>query len=291
MSSLKFEPIQPWIGAEVQGVDLREPLSPDTLRELRAAWEKYRVLVFRDQELTHEQHKAFAAAFGTLEVHPALGLPEHPEIVPIQIKPGMALERQLQDWHTDVTYMERPPGGAFLYAHVIPSIGGDTAFVNTVKAFEKLDESMKERLRGLRAIHAPDFENYINDPERLRELHAKNPPIEHPVVIEHPTTGEECLYVNEHFTRSIVGLSESDSRSLLQQLYHHLLTHPEFQMRVRWQRHTLVMWDERATQHYAVTDYDEPRYLERVMIAGERPRASTRGKVAQQRPVAIAASR
>jgi len=268
MNNITFKPIEPWIGAVVSGVNLTNPLDQKTISALKVGLAKNRVLVFHGQDISREQHVAMARAFGEPEPHPSLSVEGYPEIVPIQQKTDMPLYGQLGDWHTDVTYKVVPPKVAILRGFTIPQVGGSTGFVNTVRAYATLDEATRSRLRGLKAVHAPDFENYITDPERLKSLQSQNPAVEHPVVIKHPVTGEEILYVNEHFTKRIVGMREEESRSLLDRLFFHL-THLEFQMRVKWKENTVVMWDERSTLHYAVADYSEPRYLERILVKGE----------------------
>ena len=267
---IRFSPVQPYVGAEVVGVDLSQPQTADAIAQLRAGWLKYKVLIFRDQNITRGQQLQFGKAFGVPERHPAFGEQDIPEVLAIREQPG----KTMGEWHTDVTYVEAPPSGALLHAIELPKIGGDTIFVNTAAAYEKLDDDTKRRIASLQAEHAPGFErnfNIIKDAERVRALTQANPPHQHPVVTVHPETGEKVLFVNEYFTTRIVGLEEAESERLLAHLFTHI-KRPEYQLRVQWELHTVVFWDERATQHYAVMDYSEPRRLDRVTLSGTRPR-------------------
>ena len=263
-------PIQPHIGAEVVGIDLRTPLSKEMAGELRAAWLKHKVLVFRNQDITRGQNLALGRAFGTPERHPAFGEPDYPEVIAIKPRPG----KTVGEWHTDVTYSPAPPSGAMLHAIELPGIGGDTIFANTAIAYERLDEATKARIADLTAEHAPGFErNFdpVKDAEQIRKLSLANPPRQHPVVTVHPETGERVLFVNEYFTTRIIGLSKQESDALLDLLFTQI-KRPEYQLRVRWEKHMIVFWDERATQHYAIADYTEMRHLDRVTLSGTPPR-------------------
>lgn len=266
MSNLRIRQIQPFIGAEIEGVDLRDSMDASMVQSLRDAWLKYKVLIFRNQSITRQQHLAFGSLFGTPECHPAFGESDQPEIIAIREKPG----KQIGEWHTDVTYKLMPPSAAILRSHALPSIGGDTIFTNTAIAYERLDASIKRQIANLQAEHAPGFERLFSDAGRLRELNTANPPSTHPVVTVHPDTGECALFVNEYFTTRLIDLLPEVSEQLLAVLYEQI-KRPEYQMRINWQPNTVVIWDERVTQHYAVADYSEPRHLDRVTLSGERP--------------------
>ena len=268
----KFEPklLSPAIGAELIGADLTN--FDDTLvDEVRAALLKYKVVFFRDQnDLSREQHIAFANAFGDLEIHPATPK-DQPDPEVLRIAHGPKSRGQENNWHSDVTWRAEPSLGSILRAIELPEIGGDTLFSNMVLAYENLDDALKERLCGMTAVH--DIARVFS--RRLKKdasaLHEKFPPQEHPVVRTHPETGERGLYVNIAFTDYILGLEREESDELLKYLYQRAWL-PEYQCRFRWAPGSLAFWDNRACQHYAASDYfPNIRIMERVTVAGDRP--------------------
>ncbi len=265
-------PLQPSLGARIDGIDLAS-VNTDQVAALRAALLKYRVLFFRDQNLTREQHVALGAAFGELEVHPVFALPDYPQILPLVSSEFREKYRQTADsnWHADTTFRPEPSAASILLQRVSPSSGGDTVFANAVAAYDTLDEETKARIDRLTAIHdAQIFLQFIESEDQRAELWGRHPPVEHPVVRVHPETGEKVLYVNPVFTRRIVGLDEDESAALLRRLFDQV-KRPEFQVRWNWQPGSIAFWDNRATQHYAVPDYAEARHMERVTIVGDRP--------------------
>lgn len=265
-------PLQPSLGARIDGIDLAS-VNADQVAALRAALLKYRVLFFRDQNLTRAQHVALGAAFGELEVHPVFALPDYPQILPLISSEFREKYRQTADsnWHTDTTFRPEPSAASILLQRVSPSSGGDTVFANAVAAYETLDKETKARIDGLTAIHdAQVFLQFIESEDQRAELWDRHPPVEHPVVRVHPETGEKALYVNPVFTRRIVGLGEDESAALLRLLFDQV-KRPEFQVRWTWKPGSIAFWDNRATQHYAVPDYAEARHMERVTIIGDRP--------------------
>jgi taurine dioxygenase len=269
----EITPLQPSLGAEIGGLDLRKSLDPDTRAALTAALLRYRVLFFRDQDLTREEHIAFGAAFGDLEVHPVFSHPDHPEILPLISEEFRGKYRQSTDsnWHADTTFRETPSAASILRARISPPLGGDTVFANAVAAYDALPEEVKARIDGLTAIHDPSvFLQFLDTEEKRRAILDQYPEVEHPVVRIHPETGEKVLYVNSVFTRRIVGLDPEEGRALLALLLDQV-KRPEFQVRWSWRPNSIAFWDNRATQHYAVPDYAEQRHMERVTIVGDRP--------------------
>lgn len=267
----RFEPspLSPNIGAELIGADLAHA-DEALAAEVRAALLKYQVVFFRDQDITREQHIAFANMFGELEIHPATpkGQPD-PEVLRITHGPGSKGKENM--WHSDVTWRECPSLGSILRAIQLPEVGGDTLFSNMVLAYEDLDDDLKERLAGMTAVHdiARVFAKRLN--EDATRLHEKFPPQEHPVVRTHPETGERLLYVNGAFTSHIKELDRDESDQLLADLYRRAAV-PEYQCRFRWEPGSMAFWDNRACQHYAASDYyPNVRVMERVTIAGDRP--------------------
>jgi taurine dioxygenase len=268
--------ITPAIGARIEGIDLSDPLSDETVAALKETLHDRLVLVFADQHLTPAAHRTFAAHFGPLHVHPIYpNVPEAPEILILDTSAQNAPDND--NWHTDVTFIETPPLGAALYARKLPPAGGDTLWLSTVAAYDALSDRFKKLLDGLTAVH--EFEkSFPRDrfatPEASRKweaARAANPPVVHPVVRTHPATGRKALFVNYGFTTRIVELSKAESDAVLAYLFAHV-TKPEFQVRHRWRENDLALWDNRVTQHYATVDYlPERRIMHRATIIGERP--------------------
>lgn len=267
-----IHPMQPSLGALVTGLDMARPLTAEMRDALRAALLTYRVLFFRDQDITREQQIAFARNFGDLEVHPVYSLPDYPEILPLVSTEMQSRHRNALDanWHADTTFRSRPSAASVLRACVSPSLGGDTVFANTVEAYERLPEEVRQRIDGLSAIHDSSVFLASMPEDKRAAFLAENPPVAHPVVRVHPETGEKSIYVNSIFTRRILGVSEDESNRLLTLLFDQVKK-PEVQVRWSWQPNSIAFWDNRSTQHYAVNDYDELRHMERVTIAGDLP--------------------
>ena len=271
-----LHPLSPAIGGRVEGLDLADPLSDETVAALKDALHDRLVLFFSDQRLTPAAHRTFASHFGPLHIHPIYpNLPEAPEIMVLDTDADNLPDND--NWHTDVTFIATPPLGAALYARRIPPAGGDTLWLSTIAAYEALSEPFKQFLVGLTAVH--DFEksfprDRFASPAAARkweEARAKNPPVVHPVVRTHPATGRKALFVNSGFTTRINELTRAESDAVLAFLFEHV-TKPEFQVRHRWRENDLALWDNRVTQHYATVDYlPERRVMHRATIIGERP--------------------
>jgi taurine dioxygenase len=238
--------------------------------DIRAALLRYKVIFFRNQNITSEQHIGFARSFGELEIHPATpkGQP-NPEVLRIEHGPNSRGAENF--WHSDVTWRMKPSLGSVLRAHEIPAVGGDTLFANMALAYNRLPEVTKEKIHDCVAVHdiARVFASRLNKkPEELHELY---PPVEHPVVRTHPETKEPVVYVNGAFTSHIKGMETEESRRLLDTLYKSAWD-PEVQCRFQWQADSIAFWDNRACQHFAVSDYfPAVRAMERVTIAGDKP--------------------
>lgn len=275
------------IGAEVEGLDLRDDLDEETVQGLRELWLQRRVLFFKRQHLDAEAHKRFARYFGDLTPgHPVIpGLADHPEVFQIDYRESRDVYAQYGDvhvrkagldWHTDVTFVERPPAGSILNAVVIPDAGGDTMWSDQVAAFAALSEPLQGFLATLTAVHdgRAAFAKQLADQGEgswdgapYREL----VPVRHPVVRIHPETGEQVLFVNRGFTSHIEGLRPDESALLLSFLYAHS-TSPEFVVRHHWDQGDIAFWDNRATQHSVVGDYGSAaRVIQRVTLRGDRP--------------------
>ena len=263
-------PLSPTIGAELIGVDLAGPIDDSLIAEVRRALLEYKVVFFRDQKIDRVQHIEFARRFGELEIHPATRPDaEHPEV--LRIEHGPQSRGTENNWHSDVTWRERPSLGSILRALEVPAVGGDTLFADMYAAYDKLSPEMQRFVCGLTAVHdiARVFASKLG--RRAEELHEKFPPQEHPVVRTHPETGRRLLYVNVAFTDRIKGLTAKESDWLLQHLYA-TAANADIQCRFRWEPGSLAFWDNRACQHFAVSDYfPQRRVMERVTIAGDRP--------------------
>jgi len=282
--SIKVEQLTCAIGAELSNVNLGvASRDPGLVAEIRALLLRHKVLFFRDQDITRAEHVAFARHFGDLEDHPVAGSdPENPGLVRIYKSPEQPNDRYENSWHTDATWREKPPFGCVLRCVECPPVGGDTMWANMALAYERLPESVKTQIAGLRARHSIEASFGAAMPtEKLLALHAQFPDAEHPVVRTHPETGEKVLFVNAfatHFTNwhtpdnVRVGQDYSQTGPQLLQYLISQAHIPEYQVRFRWKPNSMAMWDNRATQHYAVMDYPPcNRKMERAGIVGDLP--------------------
>ncbi|MGF6446467.1 TauD/TfdA dioxygenase family protein [Paraburkholderia youngii] len=281
---MRIEQLTYALGAELTGVQLADAIHDEGLfAEIRAALLKHRVLFMRDQEISRAEHVAFARRFGELEDHPvASSDPDHPGLVRIYRTPEQPNDRYENAWHSDATWREAPPFGAVLRCVECPPVGGDTMWANMVLAYENLPAHVKTQIADLRARHSIEATFGANMPiEKRLALKAQYPDAEHPVVRTHPETGEKILYANvftTHFTnfhtpeRVRFGQDANPGagdllRYLISQAYI-----PEYQVRWRWQKNSIAIWDNRSTQHYAVMDYPPcHRKMERAGIIGDKP--------------------
>jgi taurine dioxygenase len=272
----ELRPLAPTIGAHITGIDMREPLDADTFGELNRALLEWKVLFFRNQEITPEQHLAFARHWGALEVHPALKEGSLPELVRFEkggtedITPSTAGYEN--SWHTDVSWRAVPSLGSILHCIDGPEIGGDTLWADMYAAYDQLTDDLKSEIDGLTATHSfmASFGRMF-PPEQQAAMAAKYPDETHPVVRTHPETGRKLLYVNSIFTQLINGRASDASDALLDELLRYPVI-PELQVRWNWAPHDVAFWDNRCTQHYACSDYwPKRRVMERATIVGTRP--------------------
>ena len=272
---MQVQSLTPHLGAIVQEIDLSEPMSETAFQALKAVYLDYSVLVFPDQALSQAQHKAFASRFGALHTHPMHARQQKgdPHILRVATNAESAYTAG-EGWHTDVTCDALPPQCSLLYVTETPGHGGgDTMFADMYLAFELLSDPMKQFLSGLTAVHDGALP-YVGAYKSVAP-EGGYPRNEHPVIVQHPETGRAVLYVNSGFTSRIRGLSARESDALLQFLFRHIDSTPKLTARVSWSPNTLVLWDNRCTQHHSVWDYyPGSRYGERVsVIAQERPLA------------------
>jgi taurine dioxygenase len=276
---IETRPLTGRFGAEIFGADLSQPVSPELHREINQALLEHGVIFFRDQDVTPEQHIAFGRLFGKLDIHPYIPhLEGYPEIIQLGgTTPGPGpYARNSNVWHTDLTYRQEPPMASILHGVVVPDAGGDTMFADLCAAYEGLSDRMQRMLSGLVAVHSISNTKTVQELASPREVKQllwsleKVPPGEHPLVCTHPETGRKVLYVNRYFTAYVKGMHEHESSGLLRVLHEHI-NRPEYQCRFRWRPHSIAMWDNRCTQHYAVVDYDQIRCMHRVTVCGARP--------------------
>lgn len=285
LSTLVVTPLGGSFAAQVDGVDLRQPLGSKGVDEVHAALAQHKVLVFRDQHLSPTALVALGRQLGDLTAaHPVLPpiASEHPEVLEIDATrsredPRYRDEYENDTWHTDVSFMPDPPLGSILSGVVIPDRGGDTAFADLQAAYDTLSAPIRQLVNGLDAEHdgRAEFARFLAEhPEggtwggrRFTVLE----PVRHPIVRAHPVTARPGLFVNPTFTTRVVGLSRAESRSLLGLLCEHA-TQPERTFRHRWQAGDIVMWDNRATLHMGVRDFGTAsRVLHRVTLTGGVP--------------------
>lgn len=281
---MRIEQLNCAVGAELIGVNLRDAVHDDSLfATIREALIQHRVLFVREQEITSAEHVAFARRFGDLEDHPVV--PTHaqaPGLVQIYKSPDSPIDRYENCWHTDATWRRSPPLGAVLRCVECPPVGGDTMWANMVLAYEKLPDDVKATIADLVASHSIESSFGAAMPKEKRlALKAKFPDAEHPVVRMHPETGEKILFVNAfttHFvnyhTKERVRYGQDYNKSgadLLQYLISQAYI-PEYQVRWRWKKNSVAIWDNRSTQHYAVMDYPPcHRKMDRATIIGDQP--------------------
>ena len=261
------------VGAIVEDVDVKT-LSDDQFAEIRSAFLKHGALFFRGQNLTPEDHISFAKRWGGIDLNRFFKRREgYPAIAEVLKEPDQQLNIG-GGWHTDHSYDEIPAMGSILYALEIPPSGGDTLFAGMAAAYDALDEAMKERIKNLKARHgnahvfgeASEYRKAMGD--RYTNADQAGQTAVHPVVLIHPESGTKGLYVNPGFTLEIVEMDSEESKALLQELYAHIMQ-DRFHHRHKWREGDLAMWDNRATWHYALNDYQgHRRYLNRITIEG-----------------------
>jgi taurine dioxygenase len=264
-------------GAEILGIDLTRDLADAAIALIRDTMHETGVVFFRDQDITPEQHIAFAQRFGPIVINkffPATG--GYPEIAVVH-KDVEDVKNIGGEWHTDHSYDTAPAMGSILVAREVPDAGGDTLFANMYAAHDALPDAMKETLSRMRAVHSadqifgPDGRATRTAASQSYSFHSAElaaGEVSHPVIIRHPDSGRPALYVNPTFTVRFDGWTQEQSLPLLEELYAHA-TRPEWTCRFRWAPGSIAFWDNRATMHYAVNDYHgEVRTLHRITIDG-----------------------
>jgi len=262
------------IGAEIRNVDLTSSLNDAQFKIVQDALVRHEVIVMREQDITLDQQMAFAKRFGELSIHPfSPNLDDKREVIVLDYSADNppALTDQ---WHADETFRSAPPALTMLRAKIVPEFGGDTLFASMTAAYTGLSERMKRYIHGLEASH--DFKPWRHlftsseeHQSKLRELERQFPNPSHPIVRVHPVSGRRVINVNAQFTVRVKGMKDDEGQMLLRYLYSRAQT-PEYQLRVKWQPNTIVMWDNRSTHHYAPHDYyPQRRTMERVTVSGD----------------------
>jgi taurine dioxygenase len=279
---MRITPLTPGLGAEIDAIDLRR-LDDDGFDALRRCWLEFKVVFVRDQNLDMDSLLTFSRRFGKLMRLPYIKpLEDYPDIIRV-LKQADEIDMGVfgGDWHSDFSFLPRPPSASILFAEEVPPAGGDTLWIDMVQALRALPGEQLDLLRGKIAIHsgkpygvahAPEQSSRFNGSiEIKRDIPEADNETRHPAICRHPETGEQVLFVNPTYTTRIDGLAPQQSNDLLASLYRHC-TRPEFGCRFKWAPGSVAIWDNRSTLHYAVNDYDgQRRCLYRTTIGGDAP--------------------
>ena len=276
---MDIQPIAGALGAEIHGVDFSEELSNSDASAVYDAFLKHKVLYFHGGELTPSQQLRAARLFGEPDIYPFIkGLPDTPEVIDI-LKTEKDTVNFGGGWHSDTAYLPKPALGTMLHAIEVPAAGGDTMFASTVAAYEALSDGMKALIADLKGVNDSNslYGNRAQAMAKLDGMAANNVPeaevfvSEHPIVRTHPETGEKGLYVSRAHTKHFVGMTEAESKPIIEYLAAQI-HRPEFTCRVRWQTGGITVWDNRVTQHCALNDYQgKRRHMRRVTLKGDKP--------------------
>lgn len=277
MNTLTISPLTETLGVEIRGVDLQSPVDEATKQQLNELFVRHAVLVFPDQPLSPPQFMEAAAIFGDLmeQQIKKFVLPDYPLVGANSTKDLPRKNGKLQvrgeNYHTDHSNMPNPPRATALVAVQVPSVGGDTQFVDVRRAYDDLPEAKKAQIAQLRSLHVHESSRSPRSFAKLSdEEMAKIPSVLQPLVIKHPASGEPALYLNTGRMEGVEGMSDDEAHALIGELYQHA-TQARHEYRHRWRVGDMVIWDNRSVMHQANADYDpeEFRYLYRVMLKGD----------------------
>lgn len=282
-TQIDVRPLNSVIGAEIRGIDVTRPLDESAWQDILQAFHDYQVIYFPDQPLSHEQHLAFSQRFGALMDMPQLHPVEGFDRIHIIKRDANDTGRVVgENWHADSTYFECPPAAVVMRAVTVPEFGGDTGFLSMYAAYETLSERMRSLLDGLQVVHSATRiygSAYHAQKRRFSagsakldlDIEAGDREMVHPLVCTHAGSGRRFLYVNQVYVQRFEGMTEAESKPLLEFLYAHSARF-ENTCRVRWQKDQVLVWDNRCTMHKAIPDYiGRDRYMTRTTIAGARP--------------------
>ncbi len=264
-------PYTPHLGADVDGVRL-DDFDEELVKLLHDAWMDWKSLFFHDQDITPDEQIAFATQYGEIDRHPYLDVHDQEDLAVID---NEAAPESRSPWHTDATFRDRPPFASFLLAKIMPPAGGDTCFGNMERVYEGLSDDVKALIDGRTATHSvrKNFARGLSGDELAAELE-RFPEQHHPIVRTHPVTGRKSLYVSRSFVDHIDDMDPAEGARLLDHLIGE--THRvEHQMRFRWSVNSLAMWDNRCTQHFVLSDFNEQRVIQRVTVMGDTPEGVT----------------
>ena len=277
MREYNLEQITPTIGAEISNIDLSQDLSEEKLDQIYQDLIDYKVIFFRNQEISPKNHIALAKSFGEIEPpHPVYPhVKDFPEIVLLENDANNPPDTD--EWHTDVTFKSDPAFASILYSKIIPPSGGDTLWCSLSAIYEALPDDTKKYLETLRAVHdMGSFRNNFIDDDNEKSAQNVNEGFQkfgnaiHPIVKVHPISKNKLLYINPGFTSQIVGMNMTDSNNLLSYLFN-FMNKPEFQIRFRWSANTVAIWDNRCTMHYAIGDYmPHHRQMNRITVLNDK---------------------
>jgi len=265
------------LGAEIKGIDLKDT-SDQNFKKINDLLLEHKVIFFRNQKITEEEHKALAEKFGPLETHAYVkGLDKFPEIVRI-IKAEDEKNQWGENWHSDVSYNVKPTKAVILKSIKIPPVGGDTMFANMELAWETLDEKIKDKIKDKKALHSSlGSEFFVDDYEGMEGNgnHDEYSNV-HPIVRTHPETGKKILFVNWTYTKNIVGMDKKESDEILNEIFKHQ-ARLDLTCRFQWTENAVAIWDNRSVQHYAIADFfpgrglGHERVMDRIAIQGDKP--------------------
>jgi taurine dioxygenase len=274
--SITVRPLSYALGAEIQGVDLAQPLSNSEFDQIHRTFLESGILLFRKQKITREQHIAFSRRFGELDRHDNLPRDRHPDYPELLLVTNIPQENGKpsdskytgQQWHSDMSFTPVPSLGSLLRGITIPPVGGDTMFTNMYRAYDELSDGMKKMIADLHGVHTGSRKVLNANSDREKEQKKLNPPIAQPVVRVHPETGRKALYIGEKVSR-FDGMTVEESKPVIDYLVTHA-TRPQFVYRHQWQADDIILWDNRCTMHIALGDYPEGeiRHLERTTVKG-----------------------
>lgn len=277
MREYSLEQLTPTIGAEISNIDLSQDLSEEKLDQIYQDLIDYKVIFFRNQEISPKNHIALAKSFGEIEPpHPVYPhVRDFPEIVLLENDANNPPDTD--EWHTDVTFKSDPAFASILYSKIIPPSGGDTLWCSLSAIYEALPSDTKKYLETLRAVHdMGSFRNNFIDDDNEKSAQNVNEGFQkfgnaiHPMVKVHPISKNKLLYINPGFTSQIVGMNMTDSNNLLTYLFN-FMNKPEFQIRFKWSANTIAIWDNRCTMHYAIGDYmPHHRQMNRITVLNDK---------------------
>jgi taurine dioxygenase len=277
--ALKLRKLSYPLGVEICDINVAKDISERSFGEIYRAFLDNGILLFRNQDITREQHIELSRRFGELDRHDSLPRDrreDHPELLMVTNEPksdGSPSDTKYtgRQWHSDMSFTTEPSLGSLLKSYAVPEVGGDTLFANMYLAYESLSAGMKKLIADLHGIHLSGTRKLANDNtgiDRMQEQKKLNPPVAQPVVRVHPETGRKALYIGEKVKR-FDGMTDEESRPLIDYLVRHA-TKPEFVYRHQWRKNDILVWDNRCTMHQALGDFDETqlRHMERTTVLG-----------------------